>query len=297
MSIWGKIVGAAAGFVFFGGPIGAILGALAGHYAWDRSGGPKRLANKGRSRDDDDDDEDDDDDRKSRRRADRQRQKDQARADAFAREQANAHAWRQKDPNAANEVAFTVGVIALFAKMAKADGLVTRDEIDAFNQVFDVPASERAHVGRIFDQAKQSIAGFEDYAQQIAGLFRERPAVLADLLDALFLIAAADRRLHAGEDEFLRRCARIFGIPDFQFDRLRETHFGPDHGDPYRILGVQPTASNDELKRAYHQAVKDNHPDSLIARGVPAEFIKLASDKLAAINGAYERVKRARGLT
>jgi DnaJ like chaperone protein len=295
MSIWGKIMGAAAGFVFFGGPIGAILGAVAGHYWWDRSTKAKQIESRRRDRDDDDDD----DDRKERRRRREREERDERERflrEERAREEAKAQEWRRTNPNAPNEVAFTVGVIALFAKMAKADGLVTRDEIDAFNRVFEVPPGERANVGQIFDLAKKSIAGFEEYAQQIAGLFRGQAGVLADLLEALFLVAQADHKLHAGEEEFLRRCARIFEIPDAQFERIRETYFGPDHGDPYRILGVAREAGTDEIKRAYHSAVKENHPDSMIARGVPAEFVKLATEKLAAINGAYERIKKERGV-
>jgi DnaJ like chaperone protein len=298
MSIWGKIMGAAAGFAFFGGPIGAILGAIAGHYWWDRAGRTKYVEQRRRDRDDDDDDDDDDDRKERRRRREREERgaRDRFLREERAREEARAHEWRRADPNAPNEVAFTVGVIALFAKMAKADGLVTRDEIDAFNRVFEVPQAERAHVGQIFDLAKQSIAGFEDYARQVAVLFRGRPGVLVDLIEALFLIAQADNKFHAGEEEFLRRCATIFGITEDHFGRIRETYFGPDQGDPYRILGVERTASDSDLKRAYHAAVKENHPDSLIARGVPGEFVKLATEKLAAINGAYERVKKERGI-
>ena len=288
MSIWGKIMGAAAGFVFMGGPIGAILGLIAGHYWVDRPSS-KHLTT-GRRRDEDDDDDDDDDER------DRHRAREDRLREARAHEEQRAQDWRQSDPRAPEEVAFTVGVIALFAKMAKADGLVTRDEIDVFNRVFEVPPSERAHVGRIFDYAKQSIAGFEEYARQIAGMFRGRPGVLVDLIESLFLIAQADNKLHAGEEEFLRRCAQIFGITDDHFWRIRETYFGVDQGDPYRILGVSRDVSAEDLKRAYHQGVKENHPDALMARGVPAEFIKLATEKLASINGAYERVKKERGL-
>ncbi|HAH10583.1 MAG TPA: molecular chaperone DjlA [Alphaproteobacteria bacterium] len=303
MSIWGKIIGAAAGFIFMGGPIGAILGAIVGHHWWDRAKTNQIKAQetarlKSRSRDDDDDDDDDDDYDDDRRATKRQRKAERERflAEERAREEARANEWRQRDPHATQEVAFTVGVIALFAKMAKADGLVTRDEIDVFNRVFEVPPSERAHVGQIFDLAKQSIAGFEDYARQVAAIFRGRPGVLVDLLESLFLVAKADNNFHAGEEEFLKRCAALFGITEDHYQRLRESHFGPDQGDPYRILGVDRGAPLEDIKRAYHRAVKENHPDSLIGRGVPSEFVKLATEKLAAINGAYERIKRERGL-
>jgi DnaJ like chaperone protein len=196
-----------------------------------------------------------------------------------------------------DEIAFTIGVIALAAKLAKADGTVTRDEVDVFKRVFPVPREEEANVGHLFNLAKQDVAGFDSYARQLAGLFRSRPGVLEDLLDSLFLIAKADDRLHPGELEYLRHVAQIFGFSEGEFQRIRASHFGPDHEDPYVILGVDHTISDDDLKAAYHKLVRENHPDSLIARGVPEEFVKLANEKLASINGAYDMIKKQRGIT
>jgi DnaJ like chaperone protein len=195
-----------------------------------------------------------------------------------------------------DEIAFTIGVIALAAKLAKADGTVTRDEVDVFKRVFPVPREEEANVGHLFNLAKQDVAGFDSYARQLASLFRAKPGVLEDLLDSLFLVAKADDRLHPGELEYLRHVAEIFGFSDDEFRRIRASHFGPDHEDPYVILGVEHTISDDDLKRAYHKLVRENHPDSLIARGVPEEFVRLATEKLASINGAYELVKKERGI-
>lgn len=194
-----------------------------------------------------------------------------------------------------DEIAFTIGVIALAAKLAKADGTVSRDEVDVFKRVFPVPREEEANVGQIFNLAKLDVAGFDAYARQLATVFRSRPAVLEDLLDSLFLIAKADDNLHPGELAFLRNVAEIFGFSRAQFERIRASHFGPDREDPYVILGVERTASDAEVKRAYHQLMKENHPDSLIARGVPAEFVRLANEKVAAINGAYEMIRKERG--
>ena len=253
MSIWGKISGAAAGFALGGGPIGALLGGLAGHLLLDRDGRRRREL-------------DTRDERGDRRFPDR------------------------------DEIAFTIGVIALAAKLAKADGTVTHDEVEVFKRVFPVPREEEANVGHLFNLAKQDVAGFDSYAKQLVGLFRNRPGVLEDLLDSLFLIASADNRLHPGELEYLKQVAKIFEFSDVQFERIRASHFGPDKEDPYVILGVDRSVSSDDLKRAYHKLVKENHPDSLIARGVPAEFVRLATDKLASINGAYERIQRERGI-
>lgn len=195
-----------------------------------------------------------------------------------------------------DQVAFTIGVIALAAKLAKADGTVTRDEVDAFKRVFPVPREEALNVGHLFNLAKQDVAGFDSYARQLASLFRGRPGVLEDLLDSLFLIATADDSLHPSELEFLRRVADIFGFSASQFERIRASHVGPDREDPYVILGVARTVSDDDLKKAYHQLVRENHPDSMMARGVPEEFVRQANQKVAAINGAYDMIKKERGL-
>ena len=105
----------------------------------------------------------------------------------------------------------------------------------------------------------------------------------------------ADGVLHPGELAFLERVAEIFGFSQAQFRRIRASHFGPDEADPYAILGVAHNASNAEVKSTYRFLVRENHPDSLIARGVPEEFIRLANDKLAAINAAYDRIEQERG--
>jgi DnaJ like chaperone protein len=196
---------------------------------------------------------------------------------------------RAADPG----VAFTIAMIALGAKMAKADGVATGDEEEAFRQYFRVPPSEEANVRRIFRLARQDTAGFEAYARQIANIYRGQPAVLEDILDGLFEIAKADGVLHPGELAFLERVTDIFGFAPNEFRRIRASHF-PDREDPYLILGVAHDANDDEIKRTYRLLVRENHPDSLMARGVPEEFVKLANDKLAAINTAYEKIGQER---
>lgn len=200
---------------------------------------------------------------------------------------------READPG----VTFTIAVVALAGKMARADGVVTDQEFQVFRQVFGVPPEEQANVQRIFNLARQDIAGFEHYAGQIARLFVGNPAMLEDILDGLFEIAKADGVLHPGEAAFLERVAEIFGFAPNEFRRIRASHFAPELTDPYVILGLAYVADNDELKQTYRRLVRENHPDSLMARGVPPEFVKLANDKLAAINGAYEKICAERGMT
>ena len=225
--------GAGAGFLV-GGPVGALVGAVAGHFMFDR----------------------------------------------------------EADPG----VVFTIAVIALAGKMARADGSVSDAELEAFERVFHVPPGEQGHVRRIFNLARQDVAGYEAYAAQIAKLFVGNPGVLEDVLDGLFEIAKADGVLHPAESQFLERVAEIFGFAPNEFRRIRASHFAPELTDPYVILGVSYVASEDELRQTYRRLVRENHPDSLIARGVPEEFVKLANDKLAAINGAYDKICVERGL-
>jgi len=181
--------------------------------------------------------------------------------------------------------------------MAKADGVVSRAEVTAFKDVFHVPPNELKNVGRVFDQAKQDPSGFEPYARQIAGMFRKNHPVLEELLDGLFHIARADGHVHEAEIAFIQEVARIFGLGDAEFARIREANLGPDKADPYTILGVTRDASDDEIKAARRKLVRDNHPDRLIAQGLPKEFVDLATEKLATINAAYDRIANERGIT
>ena len=199
---------------------------------------------------------------------------------------------READPG----VTFTIAVIALAGKMARADGVVTEEEFNIFRQVFAIPPEQEANVRRVFNLARQDVAGFEHYAGQIARLFVGNPAMLEDILDGLFEIAKADGVLHPGESAFLEKVAEIFGFAPNEFRRIRASHFAPDLSDPYVILGVSYVADENEIKQTYRRLVRENHPDSLMARGVPAEFVKLATDKLAAINSAYEKIQQERAL-
>ena len=233
MSIWGKVGGAGAGFVV-GGPIGALVGAVAGHFIFDR----------------------------------------------------------EADPG----LVFTIAIVALSGKMARADGVVSDREFEIFRRIFGLDPKDETQVRRIFNLARQDVAGFEAYAAQIAKIFAGRPALLEDVLDGLFEIAKADGVLHPCEAHFLERVAEIFGFAPNEYRRIRASHFAPELTDPYVILGVGYTADDEELRQTYRRLMRENHPDSLMARGVPEEFVKLATDKVAAINTAWEKIKFERGI-
>ncbi len=196
------------------------------------------------------------------------------------------------------QVAFTTAVIVLCAKMAKADGQVTPDEISAFKKMFQIPPEEVKTVGALFNEAKQEATGFEPYADQVGRLFAHEPAVLEELIAALFIIAKADGTIHPNELAFVERVAAIFGFSPHQFERLKTIHLGGGGGDadPYEILGLDKSASDKEVKSTYRKLTLENHPDTLMAQGVPQEFIDLATEKMATINAAYDQIAKMRGL-
>jgi DnaJ like chaperone protein len=194
------------------------------------------------------------------------------------------------------EVAFSMGVIALGAKMAKADGVVTKDEVAAFKDVFKVPESELKNVARLFNLAKQDVRGYDSYAKQLARMFRDDRETLKAVLDGLFHIAKADELLHPSEEQYLASVARIFGFSETEFAYIRARHLKAKERSPYDVLEVDPSISNDELKKHYRHLVRENHPDRLMSRGVPEEFIEIANKKIAAINQAYDEIAKERGL-
>ena len=240
MSIWGKILGGAAGLAL-AGPLGALIGAVAGHAVDSMRGKPK-------------------------------------------------------DGDQTKSIAFTIAIIALGAKLAKADGTVTRDEVDAFKRVFKIPPHEIKNVGRVFDQARKDHRGYKAYAKQVAGMFRDNPAVLEELLYCLAYVARADGQVHPNEHDFLANVAGIFGLDAHAFERI--TALRPDAGDanPWSVLGVTRDMTDDALKAAYRKLVRENHPDALTAQGMPEEFVQLANERLAAINDAWDKISKERGI-
>lgn len=190
-------------------------------------------------------------------------------------------------------VAFAIAVIALGAKMAKADGQVTRDEVTAFRDVFTIALDDEAGAARVFNLARTDVAGYEDYARRIHKMFQDDPETLGDLMEGLFHIAMADGFYHPGENEFLEVVAGIFEMPMAEFRGLR-ARFVPDaEPDPYTVLGVPPDMPLAEIRAHWRQLVRDTHPDRMIARGVPEEGVRLAEKRLIDINRAWDEINGA----
>lgn len=237
MSIWGQLLGAAAGLLLVGGPLGALARAALGPNGEQR----REL--------------------RARKRCERQ------------------------------QVAFTVAAIALAAKMARADGYASDHEFATFRRLFHVEESERANAERFYRLAKRSTQGFEAYAMQAAELLGPASPTLEDLLEALFLIAMSDRVAHPEELAFLDEVAVRFGFDAAAYARIKARYIAPGEDDPYVVLGVEPGASTDVIRAAYRALVKRYHPDRHMAEGVPPEFIRVAEDRMAAINAAYAALR------
>jgi DnaJ like chaperone protein len=188
-------------------------------------------------------------------------------------------------------VAFTIGMIALGAKMAKADGAVSSEEMKAFGDVFQVPESDRAAVQRVFDLAKQDVAGFESYAKQVAALFEPGSQMLENVLDGLFHIAKADGAVHQDEMAFLNRISELFGFQVKDFSRISARHVVIED-DPYEILGVARDLPFEDIRKAHRKLVRELHPDKHVASGMPQELVLIATERLARINEAFDRVKK-----
>ena len=201
------------------------------------------------------------------------------------------------DPETRRKVAFSVAMIALSAKMAKADGIVTEAEVAAFRDIFQFPPDQAQNVARLDNLAGQDVAGYEAYAEKMASLCsscEKNCPILEDIVDGLFHIAKSDGAVHERELAFLMRVADIFGMDEAHFARIMARHVHGDGRDPYQVLGVSRKDDFADIRKRYRVLVSENHPDMLVARGVPQEFHAIANDRMAALNAAYEAIEKER---
>ncbi len=189
---------------------------------------------------------------------------------------------------------FAAAVVALAAKMARADGRTTLDEAAAFRAAFPIAQDERPMFDRLFKLAQETVHGYESYARRIGRRYRARPCLLEDVLDILFSVAIADGSITSSEETFLAIVADLFGFTQTEFARISAPYFPDREPDAYSIIGVDISASDDDIRRAWMRLMTENHPDTFIARGAPAEFVTSAHAKAAAINEAYEAIKQSR---
>ena len=191
---------------------------------------------------------------------------------------------------ALKQIGFTIGVIVLSAKMAKADGKVTKSEIKAFKEKINVPDNEIKNVARLWDQAKKTTDGFEVYAKQISNLLEKNSSVLEELLNLLVIIAEADGKITNLEKIYLKEVSNIFGFSEQDFERICSSKLDK-HIDPYQTLGVLKDAPLEEIKNKWKTLAMKHHPDRLIAQGIPQDIIENNTYRLKEINNAWDLIK------
>ena len=245
MTIWGKILGGAAGFAL-GGPLGAILGVMAGN--------------------------------------------------AFDKRSKSKFNFSQINQNQKQQI-FTISFIILSAKLAKSDGKVTEDEIRAFKEKFKIPKSEINKVGKIFNEAKKDVYGYKQIADQVGLLFSDNKVLLEELLNNLFYIAASDGQISLKEIDLLKSISVSFKFSEKDFQRIFQMNLNNKDADPYKLLGVNRTDDDKIIRKKWILLNKEHHPDNLIAKGMPKEFIEQSNKELASINLAYDKIKELRGLS
>ena len=263
MSYWGKLFGGVTGFAM-GGPLGAMVGAALGHAA-DKGSLPGLGT----------------------------RLNAVPSGPNVARVAANVASMLGR-----KEQIYAIGMVVLSAKLAKCDSPVTRAEIDAFKRHFRIAPEQAREVGRLFDQARDSSDGPEDYARQMGRAFGDDRQPLEDALMALIAIARADGAINGREERFLRQVADGFGLDERTLERLREGGARRSAGEPdaYLVLGLKQGASDDEIRATWRRLMRENHPDSLASRGASSAAIERSAEKVARINAAWDRIKRERGL-
>ena len=266
MSLWGKILGGVAGFAM-GGPMGAVLGAALGHAA-DQKGGPGGGPGG----------------------------------------VSPADLLGKPDPLRMTEIAammgsrdtvFSIAVVVLAAKLAKADGPVKRAEIDAFKRMFRFAPENAKDIAKLWDGARESAEGFEAFADKLGEAFSDNRTVLEEVLASLFAVARADGPLNQAEERFLAEVRRRFALNERAWESARTGATGriePAGPDPYEVLGVARSATNDEIRAAWRQLMRENHPDTLASRGVPPHFVEQATRRVSEFNAAWNRIKKERGL-
>ena len=242
MSIWGRLLGGAAGFAL-GGPLGAILGVMAGS--------------------------------------------------AFDRRKQKNFQYSQISQEQKQQI-FTISFIVLAAKLAKSDGQVTNDEIQAFKEKFNVPKTELDKVGKIFNEAKKDVYGYKQIADQVGLVFSGNKILLEEMLNNLFYIAASDGQISLNEVDLLRSISQSFSFDEKTFQRIFQMNLNNNTSDPYKILDVSREDTDQEIRKKWIDLNKEHHPDNLISKGMPKEFIEQSNKELASINLAYDKIKEIR---
>ena len=187
---------------------------------------------------------------------------------------------------------FALSLIVLSAKLSKADGQVSKEELIAVKDKLKIPENEIDQVGKIFNKAKNESTGYKPYAEQIGRIYRGNLNVLEEVINILFYIAEADGNISQAELVMIEDIARIFGLNESQFNSLKESRKSSDKLNPYIVLESNPDDSLTEIRKRYIKLSKEHHPDLLLSKGVPPEVIEESKKKMRSINSAWDQVQK-----
>ena len=197
--------------------------------------------------------------------------------------------------NQRNQAAFFTALFACLAKLAKADGLVSREEVDKVDSYikerFNFPDNERLFAIQIFNQAKDDSYTFQDYSAQLASLLSQNKNSLIMFYELLFELAIADGVLHDSEEKLLKEVPFIFGIRSDLFEELK-AKFDNQSSDAYLVLGVSRDMSFADIKKEYQKKRREYHPDTLTSKGLPEELLEKAKERFIQIQQAYEEIEK-----
>jgi len=187
---------------------------------------------------------------------------------------------------------FALSLIVLSAKLSKADGQVSKEELIAVKDKLKIPENELDQVGKIFNKAKDESAGYEPYAQQISQIYKGNINVLEEVINILFYIAEADGNVSKSELKMIKHIAQIFGLTEIQFNSIKESRKSSDKLNPYIVLESNPDDTVEIIRKRYLKLSKEHHPDLLVSKGVPQEVINESKAKMRAINSAWNQVQK-----
>ena len=194
---------------------------------------------------------------------------------------------------------FFVAAFSMLAKLAKADGRVSKEEIDSVEKfmLYDLnldPQSRQVAMN-VFRTAIQSPETFENFALQFYGQFNGQPQMLDLMVDIMLRMSLADGAMSPGEEQLILTAVHIFNFSDEHYRQLR-SRYVKDVDKYHAILGCSPDDPDDQIKRQYRKRVAEYHPDKIASKGLPEEFTKFATEKFREIQDAYENIKKERGI-
>ena len=187
---------------------------------------------------------------------------------------------------------FALSLIILSAKLSKADGQVSREELIAVKDKLKIPENELDEVGKVFNKAKEESTGYEPYAQQIAQFYRGNLNVLEEVINVLFYIAESDGHVSDEEEKMIENIAYIFGLTQSQYLSIKESRKSSEKQNPYMVLESSPDDDLQTIRKRYLKLSKEHHPDLLLSKGVPNEVIEESKKTMRSINSAWDQIQK-----